>query len=129
MASPGLTFQARLDSRRAVLPDQGDLTNDLMAAVHCGDTLEAICLELEAEARADALNRLLMYLARLWTEPGWRDSLAIACVSGVILDLTGRSPVQELSLRSAIISNCRLELALRSRTHRTALGAVRLGAL
>jgi Domain of unknown function (DUF4351) len=40
------------------------------------------------------------------------DSLAVACVSGAILDLTGRSVVRELKLQSAIAPNCRLELSV-----------------
>jgi hypothetical protein len=112
LANPGLTHQAWIDARRVVLPNQNDLTNDLVAAVQSGAAREGICLELEAEARADALPRLLMYLARLWTEPGGRNSLAISCVSGVILDLTGRSPAAELSLRSALVPGGRLELTV-----------------
>src|SRR5467141_3632983 len=76
-----LGFDAWIDSRRVVLPNQNDLTNDLVAAVHSGAAREAVCLELEAEARADALTRLLMYLARLWTEPGriaWRFPATVA---------------------------------------------------
>src|SRR5262249_33675496 len=112
LAHPDLTFQAWIDSRRVVLPNQNDLTNDLVAAIQSGAVREGICLELEAEARADALPRLLMYLARLWTEPGGRRSLALSCVSGVILDLTGRSPTHELRLRSAINPGGRLELTV-----------------
>jgi hypothetical protein len=112
LADPGLAFHAWIDSRRVALPNQNDLTNDLVASVRSGDALEGICLELEAAARADALMRVLSYLARLWTEPGGRDSLAVSCVSGVILDLTGRSPAREFSLRSAIIPGCRLELTV-----------------
>jgi hypothetical protein len=109
LAHPPLTFHAWLDARRVVLPNQQDLTNDLVAAVRSGAALEGICLELEAEARADALLRLLLYLARLWTEPGGPGSLALSCVSGVILDLTGRSPTRELNLQSAIVPGCQLQ--------------------
>jgi hypothetical protein len=112
LANPGLTFHAWIDARRVVLPNQNDLTNDLVAALRGGTALEAICLELEAEARADALPRLLRYLSQLWTEPGGGDHLAVACFSGVVLDLTGRSQAQELSLRSALIPGCRLELTV-----------------
>jgi hypothetical protein len=107
-----LTFHAWIDARRVVLPNQNDLTNDLVGAVRSGTALEALCLELEAEARADALPRLLRYLSQLWTEPGGGDCLAVSCVSGVVLDLTGRSSAEELSLRSAIIRGCRLELTI-----------------
>src|SRR5437588_12494766 len=107
--SPGLVFRAWIDSRRVALPNQTDLTNDLVAAVGSDEELEGICLELEAEARADALTRLLGYLARFWTEPGTRDSLPVSCISGVILDLTDRSSANELVLRSAVAPGCRLE--------------------
>ncbi len=113
--SPDLVFEAWLDARRVVLPDQRDLTNDLVAAVRRGETREAFCLELEAEARADVLPRLLRYLAQLWTEPGGGDRLTVSCVSGLVLDLTGRSPAEALALDSAIAPGCRLELAIRRR--------------
>src|ERR1700722_2513475 len=79
LANPLLTFRAWIDARRVALPNQQDLTNDLVAAVQSGEVLEAIILELEAEARADVLARLLAYLARVWTEPGGRGSLPLAC--------------------------------------------------
>lgn len=107
-----VVFRAWLDARRVALPDQGDLTNDLVAALENDDALEGICLELEAEARADAVTRLLGYLSRIWSEPGTSESLPLACVSGVILDLTGHSPAQELVLRSVLAPGCRLELTV-----------------
>src|SRR5437870_11559737 len=89
LASPSLAFHAWIDARRVALPNQNDLTNDLVAAVAKGGVLEAICLELEAEARADAVTRVLGYLVRIWTEPEAQGSLPSTCVSGVILDRTG----------------------------------------
>jgi hypothetical protein len=112
LANPTLAFHAWLDARRVALPKQHDLTNDLVATLQSGAALEAVCLELEAEARADAVTRLLAYLARLWTEPGGRGSLPVSCVSGIILDLTGHSPATEVSLRSALVPGCRLELTV-----------------
>ena len=82
LANPMLTFRAWIDARRVALPDQKDLTNDLVAALQDGETLEGICLELEVQARADALTRQLGYLARLWTEPSGRQSLSIMAGSG-----------------------------------------------
>ncbi len=105
-------FHSWIDARRMTLPNQSDLTNDLVAVLRSDAGFEAICLELEARARADALTRLLGYLARLWTEPTTRGSLPLSCVSGAILDLRGRSPARELSLRSVIAPGCRLELAV-----------------
>jgi hypothetical protein len=46
LASPSLTFKAWIDARRVALPNQNDLTNDLVAAVTRAGELEAICLEL-----------------------------------------------------------------------------------
>jgi len=112
LSSPRLTFHAWIDSRRVALPKQNDLTNDLVGAVRNGEALEAICLELEAEARADTVPRVLGYVVRLWTEPGGRGSLPVSCVGGAILDLTGRSPARGLSLCSAIAPQCRLELSV-----------------
>jgi hypothetical protein len=112
LANPRLALEAWIDARRVALPNQGDLTNDLVAALRSGDVLEGFCLELEAEARADALTRLLEYLVRLWTEPGGPGSLSLSCVSGVILDLTGRSSARQLKLQSAIAPGCRLELTV-----------------
>jgi hypothetical protein len=59
--NPALAFQAWVDARRIVLPNQGDLTQDLVAVVQDGGVREAVCLELEAEARADAVARVLKY--------------------------------------------------------------------
>jgi hypothetical protein len=110
-----VTFQTWMDARRVALPNQKDLTNDLVAALATGTGTEEMCLELEAEAKADALTRLLAYLARLWTEPGGVHSLPVSCVSGAILDLTGRSPASALKLQSAIAPGCRLELSVMRR--------------
>jgi len=112
VGNPRVSFQGWIDARRVALPNQSDLTNDLVAAVSGGGELEAICVELEAEARSDALARLLEYLARFWTEPGGPDSIPVSCVSGIVLDLTGRSPARELNLRSSFVPGCHLELTI-----------------
>ena len=91
------------------LPKQDDLTNDLVAAVEKDGVLEAICLELEAKARADAITRVLGYVLRVWTEPECEGSLPITCVSGVILDLTGHSPTKDMTLRSQGRARLRLK--------------------
>jgi hypothetical protein len=95
LTSPAVTFRAWVDSRRVALPDQGDLTDDLVAVVEKSGVLEAVCLEVEAKARADAVTRELGYVLRVWSEPQVDGSLPITCVSGVVLDLTGRSPTRE----------------------------------
>jgi hypothetical protein len=113
---PRLLFRAWIDARRVALPNQNDLTNDLVGAVEKAGVLEAVCVELEAEARADAVTRVLGYLLRIWTEPECEGSLPITCVSGVILDLTGRSPTKELILQSKIVPACRLEFTVLRRS-------------
>jgi hypothetical protein len=114
--NPRVAFVAWVDARRVVLPDQNDLTNDLVAVVQSDHAVEAFCLELEAEARADALPRLLRYLVQLWVEPGGSDRLAVSCVSGAVLDLTGRSPAETLNLRSTVAPRCGLELTILRRS-------------
>jgi Domain of unknown function (DUF4351) len=110
LGNPKANFHAWIDARRVALPNQGDLNNDLVAALSGDKGLEGFCVELEAEARADSLTRELAYVTRVWTEPGDKQSLPLVCVSGVILDLTGRSPARELTLQSAIVPGCSLEL-------------------
>lgn len=39
-------FHAWIDSRRLALPDQGDLTSDLVATFRVGTGYEALCVEL-----------------------------------------------------------------------------------
>ncbi len=110
--NPFVEFEVWMDARRVALPNQRDLTNDLVAALTIGGKREAMRLELEAEARADALTRVFGYVARLWTEPGGTDSLPVSCVSGAILDLTGRSSARALKLQSGVSPDCRLELGV-----------------
>ena len=57
---------------------------------------EAVCVELEAEARPDILTRLLSYEARLWAESGAEGALPLASVGGVVVNLTGRSRARQL---------------------------------
>ena len=80
LGNPRISFRAWIDARRVALPDQHDLTNDLVAALESGGVLEAVCLELEAEARADAVTRSLEYQTRLWTEPLVWSGLASAAL-------------------------------------------------
>ena len=42
LRTPTVAFQAWIDARRVALPDQHDLTNDLVATVEKGGVLEAI---------------------------------------------------------------------------------------
>src|SRR5437867_171149 len=100
-----LLFHAWIDARRLALPNQRDLTNDLVAALRTASGFEAMCIELQAEARADTLLRLLAYLARLLTEPGDQRSLPLAAVGGAVLNLTGRGPPPTLTVRPSITSS------------------------
>ncbi len=111
LRNPALDFRAWIDARRLALPDQTDLTNDLVAVVRTPAGMEAICVELEAEARADVLSRLLSYQTRLWVEPGDERAVPLASVGGVVLNLTGRGRIRELALRPTAAPESRLELA------------------
>ena len=55
---PDAAFHAWIDARRHALPDQGDLTNDLVAAFRVGDGFEALCVELQAESEGGSAARL-----------------------------------------------------------------------
>jgi hypothetical protein len=112
LRNPRVHFRMWADARRVALPNQGDLTNDLFAILETDAGLEAMCVELESEARADSLPRSLEYVVRYWREPTNPNSAPIICVSGAILDLTGRSPQRELKLKSAASPDCRLEFAV-----------------
>jgi hypothetical protein len=112
LGNPRVSFRAWIDARRVALPDQHDLTNDLVAVLESNGVLEAVCLELEAEARADAVTRSLEYQTRLWMEPAGPGSLKVSCVFGAVLDLTGRSPTREFSLRSELAPGCGLKLTV-----------------
>ena len=112
---PSLEFHAWIDARRLALPDQNDLTNDLVAAIRVPGGFEGVCVELEAEARPDVLTRLLAYEARLWAEPGDEQAVPLSSVGGVVLNLTGRSRARQLTLRPRTIPECRLELAVSGR--------------
>ena len=98
LRQPALDFHAWIDARRLALPDQNDLTNDLVAAVRTPGGFEALCVELEAEARPDVLPRLLSYEARLRAEPGDERALPLASVGGVVLNLTGEAGPGYLAL-------------------------------
>ena len=95
-------FHLWIDSRRAALPNQQELTNDLVAAFRVGAAFEALVVELQAVARARMLRRLLAYLARLWTEPGTAESLPLTALGGVVLNLTGSTSATELVLRPTV---------------------------
>jgi hypothetical protein len=107
-----LRFHLWIDSRRVALPNQRELTNDRVAAFRVGAGFEALAVELQAQARAATLGRVLAYLARIWTEPGTAESLPLASVGGVVLNLTQGTPATELRLRPTIAPNCRLELVI-----------------
>src|SRR5579863_9787751 len=83
-------FHAWIDARRHALPDQGDLTNDLVAAFRAGDGFEALCVELQAESAAGSASRLLLgYVPRLLTEPAAPGSLMVTAAGGAVVNLTG----------------------------------------
>src|SRR5262249_20360879 len=108
--NPALAFHLWIDARRLALPDQHDLTNDLVAALRVAGGLEALCLELQAEARPDTITRVLGYLSRLLSEPSEGGALSLLSAGGVVLNLTGRGEDNALTVRPTIAPECRLDL-------------------
>src|SRR4051812_46602901 len=73
------SFHAWIDARRLALPDQDDLTGDLVAAFRVGAGFEALCVELQAESRPETAGRLLLgYVPRLAAEPTPPGGLPLA---------------------------------------------------
>lgn len=113
-------FHAWIDARRHALPDQGDLTNDLVAAFRAGDGFEALCVELQAESERGSAARLLLgYVPRLLTEPVVEGSLALATAGGVVVNLTGPPQLGGVEHRPTITPDCWLAGGILQRTLRT----------
>jgi Domain of unknown function (DUF4351) len=110
-----LHFHVWVDSRRTALPDQKDLTNDLVGTFRTEAGFEGLAVELQSRARAATLRRMLAYLARVWTEPGTADSVPLAALGGVVLNLTRGTAATALVLRPTVAPDCRLELAVLQR--------------
>jgi hypothetical protein len=114
-----VSFHAWIDARRHALPDQGDLTNDLVAAFRVGDAFEALCLELQAESEAASAGRLLLgYVPRLLTEPAAPDSLPLRAAGGVVVNLTGPPQPAGVEQRPEIAPDCWLAGGITQRTLR-----------
>jgi len=63
-------FRCWIDSRRVALPDQGDLTSDLVGVLQAARGLEAFCVEVQAESEERSAGRVVFgYLSRLRSEP------------------------------------------------------------
>lgn len=115
----GVTFHAWIDTRRHALPDQGDLTNDLVASFRVGDGFEALCVELQAEAASDSAARLLLgYVPRLLTEPAAPDSLALSAAGGAVVNLTGPPQPDRVEQRLTLAPDCLLTGRILQRTLR-----------
>jgi len=114
-----VTFHAWIDARRHALPDQGDLTNDLVAAFRVGDAFEALCVELQAESEGGSAARLLLgYVPRLLTEPAAPGSLVLTAAGGIVVNLTGPEQPAGVNHRPTIAPNCWLAGGIDQRTLR-----------
>jgi hypothetical protein len=122
-----VAFHLWIDSRRLALPDQRDRTNDLVASFRTASGFEALVIELQSEARAKVLDRLLEYLARLWSEPNTDRSLALTAAGAAVLNLTGAAQPGSLVLRPTVAPGCRLEMTVLQRTLRDEAAADLLG--
>lgn len=112
LGNPAVQFHSWIDTRRLALSNQGDLTSDLVAALRVPGGFEALCVEVQAEARAETLPRSLSYVSRLVIEPADEHSLPLTAVGGAILNLTGRNLTPTLSIHCAAAHPCRLDLTV-----------------
>jgi hypothetical protein len=128
-------FHAWIDARRHALPDQGDLTNDLVAAFRVGDGFEALCVELQAASEGGSAPRLLLgYVPRLLTEPAAPGSLVLRAAGGAVVNLTGRAQPGGVEQRPTLAPRCWLAGGIEQRTLRTedagaTLDAIAAGAI
>ncbi|HKI34889.1 MAG TPA: hypothetical protein VKA46_23730 [Gemmataceae bacterium] len=112
-------FHAWIDARRDALPDQGDLTNDLVAAFRIGDEFEALCVELQAESEGGSATRLLLgYVPRLLTKSAAPGSLVLTAAGGVVVNLTGPEQPGGVAQRPTLAPNCSLTGTIEQRTMR-----------
>jgi hypothetical protein len=117
---PDIRFHAWIDTRRHALPDQGDLTNDLVAAFRVGDGFEALCVELQAASEGGSAPRLLLgYVPRLLTEPAAPGSLALSAAGGAVVNLTGPGQPDGVEQRPTLAPHCWLAGGIEQRTLRT----------
>ena len=116
---PQVAFRAWIDARRLALPDQGDLTNDLVAALTLGNTREALCLEIQAASAPGAADRLLLgYVPRLLSEPDLPAALAVSVAGGAVINLTGPAQSAEVEYRLRAEPACWLAGGILQRTLR-----------
>lgn len=105
-----IIFHLWIDSRRLALPDQGDLTHDLVAAIRVRDGFEALCLEVQAESEEASAGRVLFgYVPRLRSEPASAESLPLSAIGGVVINLTGRARTSVVRESPTSAPQCRLE--------------------
>jgi hypothetical protein len=122
-----VAFHVWIDSRRHALPDQGDLTNDLVGAFRVGDGHEALCVELQAASEGGSAPRLLLgYVPRLLTEPAAPGSLVLTTAGGVVVNLTGPEQAARVEHRPTVATNCSLMGTIEQRTLRNEDAAVTL---
>jgi hypothetical protein len=123
-----LAFSAWIDARRLALPDQGDLTSDLVGAFHVAESFEAVCVELQAVSHEDAARRLLLgYIPRLAGEPSDPAGLPVTAVGGAVVNLTGPTQAATVSLVPTVAPDCRWEGRILQRTLRDEDAAGLLG--
>lgn len=112
----GVNFHAWLDSRRLALPDQRDLTHDLVAACGVGQGFEGFCIELVAKSHHESLQRVAYgYMARLLRE---RSGLALTAVGGVVVNFTGPARAAFDVQAPTLAADCRIETRIIQRTLR-----------
>jgi hypothetical protein len=125
-----IDFYCWVDARRVALPDQGDLTSDLIAACRVKGGFEALCVEVQTVSAVDTVARLLYgYVPRLRSEPSEPASLPLLAVVGLVLNLTGPPQTTAVHEVSRLAPRCRFEGAVTAREVRDELAATLLAAV
>jgi hypothetical protein len=101
-------FHAWIDARRLALPDQGDLTSDLVGALGVDGGYEAFCAEVQAGSEEGSAARVLFgYLPRLRSESPAPDSIPLSAIGGGVVNLTGRPRRDTVSELPKLAPACR----------------------
>jgi hypothetical protein len=89
-ADTPLQFHSWLDARRLALPDESDLTCDIVAGFQLADQAElshALIVEFMAESRSETLTRMLAYVV---LQRSWRDESAADTLTQIAVGRTTR---------------------------------------
>jgi uncharacterized protein DUF4351 len=116
-----LHFHGWIDARRLALPAEGDLTCDTVADLRVPEqntAAWALILEVQAESRAELIQRLLGYTVRLQSELSVNTDGIAWQVGGAVVNLTGPAQPDGMTLALPGVPACELRFRILQRTLR-----------